>query len=71
MFTFSCAQFVVCFCILPAKLRVGLLLKVATTVMSKVIPGPGGVKLLVAVQGELTCSAKLDASPFRSIIFLR
>ncbi len=29
----------------------------------KVIPGPGGVKLLVAVQGELTCSAKLDASP--------
>ncbi len=27
------------------------------------IPGPGGVKLLVAVQGELTCSAKLDVSP--------
>ncbi len=31
--------------------------------LSKVIPGPGGVKLLVAVQGELTCSAKLDVSP--------
>ncbi len=29
--------------------------------LSKVIPA--GVKLLVAVQGELTCSAKLDVPP--------